>query len=64
MIISRGITFRCYDGIGYTPETCVEDGVITHAELPDEVSDPLLAEQIALVRLAAAKELQAQQSGE
>lgn len=60
--VTRGVVFRCYEfPISIRYEVCVEDGVITSLDLPDEITDPWVARGVAAMWLAAADELEAGQ---
>lgn len=62
--VLRGVTFRNYQQPGYVMiEVSVEDGVICHNEMPDEITTPDEARAWAALLLAAADELE-RQAGE
>jgi hypothetical protein len=62
-MIVRGVTFRCYDlPVSFkTPEVTVEDEVIS-CNVPDEMTDVEEARAWGEALLAAADELEAQQT--
>lgn len=59
--VSRGVTFRNYQQPGFALiEVSVEDGVICHNEMPDEIKSPDEARAWAVLLMAAADELERQ----
>lgn len=62
--VVRGVTFRSYQQPDYTMiEVSVEDGVICHNEIPDEIKTADEARAWAALLMAAADELEREQAG-